>query len=83
MAGLELALQNGRIPSLKPLLDESGWVSALFKTFVTTPVRPTPARFRAFALKPASVLVEHAGRMRIRLHPTHLKPAGPERLLLA
>jgi hypothetical protein len=72
-----------RIPSLKPLLDEPGWVSALFKTYVTTPVRPTLARFRAFALKLASVLVEHAGRMRIRLHPTHLKPAWPQRLLLA
>jgi hypothetical protein len=72
-----------RIPSLKPLLDDPGWVSALFKTYVIESVRPTLARFRTFALKLASVLVEHAGKLRIRLHPTHLKPAWPGRLLLS
>ncbi|HLO67662.1 MAG TPA: transposase [Holophaga sp.] len=63
-------------PSLKPLREGSGW-SVLATTYQASPVLPSLARFRAFALKLANAVVRHARIQFLRLHPQHLKPAWP------
>jgi hypothetical protein len=63
-------------PSLKPLREGSGW-SVLATAFHWAPVRPTLNRFRAFALKLANGVCQHARTTVLRLHPQHLKPAWP------
>jgi hypothetical protein len=63
-------------PSLKPLQGDSGW-SVLATAFHWAPVRPTLSRFRAFALKLANGVCQHARATILHLHPQHLKPAWP------
>jgi hypothetical protein len=61
-------------PVLKPLQGEGGW-SVLATTFARGRVKPSLARFRAFALKLANAVTTHARLLALRLHPQHLKPA--------
>ena len=72
-----------RVPTLKPLAGDPGWMSALFHTVVVAPVRTGLARFRAFALKVATRAVSHAGARLQRIHPTHARPGWPRILATA
>ena len=67
-------------PTQKPIRGESGW-SVLATTYVMAHVRPSLARFRAFALKLANAAIDHSRRRWMRLAPQHLKPAWAESLI--
>ena len=67
-------------PTQKPIRGESGW-SALATTYVMAHVRPSLARFRAFALKLANAAIDHSRRRWMRLAPQHLKPAWATSLI--
>ena len=67
-------------PSLKPIKGEGGW-SVLATTYAMGHVKPSLARFRAFALKLANTVLEHSRSQWLRLNPQHLRPAWAAALL--
>ncbi len=67
-------------PSLKPIKGEGGW-SALATTFTMSRVKPSLARFRAFALKLANAVLDHARSQWLRLSPQHIRPAWAAALI--
>lgn len=67
-------------PSFKPIKGEGGW-SALATTFTMSRVKPSLARFRAFALKLANAVLDHARSQWLRLSPQHIRPAWAAALI--
>lgn len=67
-------------PSLKPIKGEGGW-SVLATTYARGRVKPSLARFRAFALKLANTVLEHSRSEWLRLNPQHLRPAWANALI--